>query len=145
MVGNHWPMNKGLMIFSALMIVVADAAATSAAAQDEAYQRRQRDLIALSTVFGKLHHFRRLCQPGRESQLWRDRMKEVIDYEEPPATTRAAMIKGFNLGFKAVEKDYQTCNRRVDDLATDEASRGEAIIASLKAPLYRTRQGSNAR
>jgi len=104
-------------------------------AQEESYKRRQSNLVELSTVFGKLHHLRRLCEGRREEQLWRDYMKNVIELEDPASETRLAMINGFNLGFKSAQQGFDRCSRRVEGISADEAARGEEIIAALRAPL----------
>lgn len=122
----------------ALGLIVSLAATQDVSAQDEGYKRRQSNLVALSTVFGRLHHLRRLCVSRREDQLWRDHMKQVIELEDPVSQTRAAMIDGFNAGFNSAQRNYDRCTRQVEELAAEEAIRGEAVAASLQAPLFRS-------
>jgi len=102
----------------------------------EAYQQRQSDLISLSSIFGELHHIRRHCEPRFEGDLWRNRMKKLIDLEEPQATAREKMVAGFNKGYRKAQKRFSTCDRRARDYAAGRAAQGDAIITRLTAPLY---------
>ena len=66
---------KRLLIFLFAIVFAGPAIAQTA----EDYRRRQADLNALSVVFGELHHIRRHCEPRREADLWRNRMKRMVE------------------------------------------------------------------
>ena len=108
-----------------------------AAAQDfEAYQQRQKDLVALSGVFGALHHLRRTCEPRREADRWRERMKQLVELEEPQTALREEMVGSFNAQYRNAQRRYLVCDRRARDRAASQALRGDDLVARLTAPLY---------
>lgn len=121
----------------AFAIAISLAGAVSAAAEGyEDYRQRQEDLTALSAIFGDLHHIRRYCEPRAEADVWRERMKTVIDLEAPLPEARQEMISAFNRAYRAAQRRYPACNRRARDYAAAQALRADAIIARLTAPLY---------
>ncbi len=112
---------------------------TIAAAQDlQAYQQRQRDLAALSELFGELHHIRRTCEPRYEADTWRDQMKKLLELEEPQASEREAMVQRFNKGYRGAQRRFPACDRRARDYAAGRAEQGEAIVARLTESLKQT-------
>ncbi|GJL91089.1 TIGR02301 family protein [Hyphococcus sp.] len=120
--------------FFAVLILAAAAAAAPApaVAQDlEAYQQRQQDLSALAELFGELHHLRRTCDPSFEADVWRERMKKLIDLEEPQASEREALVQQFNKGYRAAQSRYPSCDRRARDYAAARAAQGDAVVDRL--------------
>ncbi len=111
-------------------------AASGAAAQTyERYQQRQDDLYALSSIFGELHHIRRTCEPRLEADIWRERMKSLVDLEEPAPDARNEMVARFNKGYRAAQQHFPSCDRRARDHAAARAALGGEIVARLTAPL----------
>lgn len=111
-------------------------AASAAGAQTfDDYQLRQADLAALSSVFGELHHIRRTCEPRFEADVWRERMKKLVDLEEPQPAAREQMVAAFNKGYRAAQQHFPSCTRSARDHAAARAARGDAIVARLTAPL----------
>ena len=92
---------------SAGFAALALAGFSAAGAQDlETYQQRQRDLEALAGLFGELHHLRRTCDPQFEADTWRDRMKTLIELEEPQDAEREALVQEFNKGYRNAQRAY---------------------------------------
>ena len=117
---------------AAIGALIAPATAQLGAAD---YAKRQRDLVALAGVFGELHHIRRLCEPRRESEVWRERMKSLVNLESPTAKVRQNMVSAFNDGFRRAESQFRECRRSAEDYAAARAVDGEAIVLRLMAPL----------
>lgn len=130
-------MRSVIAITLAAITLVSTVASTHATAQDFAsYQQRQKDLVAISAVFGVLHHIRRTCEPRFEGDLWRERMKRLVELEEPQAAGQQEMVASFNKAYRDAQRRYVVCDRRARDQAALRAQQGDDIIARLTAPLY---------
>lgn len=125
----------------ALFAVLA-ALAAPAAAQDIDYQQRARDLELLAGAFGELHHIRRMCEPRRESEIWRNRMRRLVELEQPPTTLRDRMVQAFNSGFRNAEQRFPYCDRDARDRAAAVAVDADEAVRRLAAPLYAAMAGS---
>jgi uncharacterized protein (TIGR02301 family) len=113
-------------------------AAAPLAAQKIDYAQRARDLEALSGIFGELHHIRRMCEPQREGEIWRDRMRKLVELESPQPALHERMVAAFNDGFYGAETKFPYCDRDARDYAAARASEGDALTARLAAPLYQS-------
>jgi len=134
-------MKRGLAIMMTLLFAGLTAglpAGAARAAGYEDYRQRQQDLAALAGVFGDLHHIRRQCEPRAEADVWRERMKTLIDLEAPLPDARQAMITAFNRAYGAARRRYPVCNRRARDYAAAQSERAEIIVARLVRPLHET-------
>ncbi|MEZ5891841.1 MAG: TIGR02301 family protein [Parvularculaceae bacterium] len=121
---------------AALTLLAAPAFVAGAAAQDfESYQQRQKDLTSLATLFGELHHLRRTCDPRYEADVWRERMKKLLELEEPQENEREALVGAFNKGYRAAQSRYPACTRKARDYAASRAVQGDTIVERLAAPL----------
>lgn len=110
--------------------------ASPALAQTAAdYRQRQQDLVELASVFGELHHIRRLCEPRFEGDVWRERMKKLVELEQPQFEAREEMVKKFNAAYRSAGNRFLNCDRRARDYAAKRALFGESIIARLSVPL----------
>ncbi len=65
-------------------------------------------LLRLSEILGAVHYLRELCGAD-EGQLWRDRMRELIDAEGASALRRARLTRSFNKGYQGYSRTYRTC------------------------------------
>ncbi len=120
-----------------IFLVFAAAAPAPLLAQDlEVYQQRQRDLSALAELFGELHHLRRTCDPRFEGDVWRERMKKLLDLEEPQTSEREALVQQFNKGYRAAQSRYPSCDRRARDYAAARAAQGDVVVDRLRAALH---------
>lgn len=127
-----------MVIAFALGAVTTVGAATGAAAQPQsadAYQQRQSDLIELASVFGEMHHIRRSCAPRIEGDVWRERMKRLVDLEQPGAEAREQMVQRFNEGYRNAGDHFPVCDRRARDHAAGRAIFARRIVDRLSAPL----------
>lgn len=113
------------------------ALASSALAADKIdYEQRGRDLELLAGAFGELHHIRRLCEPRREAEIWRDRMRRLVELEQPQPTLRDRMVQAFNSGFHNAESQYPYCDRDARDHAAAVAVSADEAVQRLAQPLY---------
>ena len=137
-------MKKTAVILVPLYVFLEAAAALyvflvapSALAQTaEEYKRRQGDLTELAAIFGDLHNIRRHCEPQLEADAWRNRMKRIIELEQPKDAQRQEMIAAFNKAYQKSRKRFPQCNRRAKDFAAQRAASAQPIIERLTAPLY---------
>jgi uncharacterized protein (TIGR02301 family) len=118
-------------IFLALAALTLGGISAATAQDLETYRQRQRDLEVLAGLFGELHHLRRTCDPRLEADTWRERMKKLIELEEPQA-----LVQAFNTGYRDAQRRYPRCDRRARDYAASRAAQGEPVIARLTAPLH---------
>lgn len=123
-----------------ILLVLTMISALPAAAQDE-YEARRAALTGLSRIFGELHHIRRLCEPGREGDIWRDRMKGLIDLEQPSFDLRDEMVGSFNDGYSSAQSRFANCDRDAEDYAAARALTGEALVSNLTMSLYEAGRG----
>ena len=100
---NRW---RGAICALALAVCVAvPAVAQQANLENRPYDDR---LLRLSEVLGAVHFLRELCG-GSDGQLWRDRMRELMDAEGTSATRRIKLTKSFNAGYRSYSRTYATC------------------------------------
>ncbi len=118
---------------AAALILAGETSAQSQSADE--YQQRQRDLIELASVFGEMHHIRRICEPRLESDIWRERMKRLVDLEQPGFEAREEMVKRFNEGYRNAGDHFRTCDRRARDHAAGRAIYARRLVGRLSAPL----------
>ena len=65
-------------------------------------------LMRLSEILGAVHYLRELCGAD-EGQLWRDRMRDLIEAEGTTALRRARLTRSFNKGYQGYSRTYRTC------------------------------------
>jgi uncharacterized protein (TIGR02301 family) len=120
-----------------LLLSVLTLLAGPLAAQPIDYEARAQDLTTLARAFGGLHHIRRMCEPRRESEIWRDRMRRLIELEQPPAALHQDMVAAFNDSFREAERRFPYCDRDARDYAASLAAEGDEAASRLVVPLYR--------
>jgi uncharacterized protein (TIGR02301 family) len=64
-------------------------------------------LNRLAEILGAVHYLRELCG-SNDGQLWRDRMREILDGEGSSALRRAKLARSFNNGYRSYSH-YQSC------------------------------------
>lgn len=124
-----------------LFLILALAPAPVVA--QESYDARQAALSGLSGIFGELHHIRRLCEPAAEGDAWRNRMKRLIDLEQPSFDLREQMVAAFNNGYRAAQERFFQCDGSAQDYAAARATAGDALVSNLTAPLYAAERGED--
>ncbi len=65
-------------------------------------------LMRLAEILGAVHYLRELCS-AKDGQIWRDRMKELLDTEGGTAIRRARLTRSFNQGYRSYRRTYVTC------------------------------------
>gem|GEM_PF-4163183 len=79
-----------------------------------------------------------MCEPRREADSWRNRMKKLVELEEPSTTHHVKMVDAFNNSYKTAQRRYDYCDRDAEDYAAARAAQGDAIVGQLMAPLYQS-------
>lgn len=125
-----------------ILIILTVFLSLPAAAEDD-YEARRAALTGLSRIFGELHHIRRLCEPEREGDFWRERMKSLIALEQPSFDLREEMVGSFNDGYASAQSRFPYCDRGAEDYAAARALAGEAIVSNLTGPLYEAERGED--
>jgi uncharacterized protein (TIGR02301 family) len=106
-------MRKRARVWSCAAAAAAMAAATTSPApaqfaatpDSKPYDER---LMRLSEIMGAVHYLRELCG-ANDGQLWRDRMKELMDAEGSSALRRAKLTRSFNNGYRSYSRTYNSC------------------------------------
>jgi uncharacterized protein (TIGR02301 family) len=65
-------------------------------------------LMRLSEILGAVHYLRELCG-ANDGQLWRERMRELMDAEGSTALRRARLTRSFNSGYRSYSRTYNSC------------------------------------
>ena len=103
-----WPRSGG--VCAAMIVALALVLAAAATEGAEAQETRPYDekLIRLSGLLGAVHYLRELCG-AEDGQLWRDRMRELLDAEGTTALRKARLTRSFNKGYQGYSRTYRTC------------------------------------
>jgi uncharacterized protein (TIGR02301 family) len=115
-----------------LLALFAAAMASGAAAQGTATDTRPYDdkLMRLCEILGAVHYLRELCG-ANEGQIWRDRMKELMDTEGSSALRRARLTRSFNNGYRSYSRTYNTCSASAQTAINRFLAEGAEIAANL--------------
>ena len=89
------------------MLVIA-LAGWQAAAQPSDVKPYDDKLARLAEILGAVHYLRELCG-NSDGQLWRDRMREIVESEGSSPLRRAKLTKSFNDGYRSYSRTYQAC------------------------------------
>lgn len=112
------------------------AAGTGARAQD-AEKTYGDQLLRLAEILGVIHHLRDICG-ANEGQLWRGKMLEMLDVEDPPGQFRARLIAAFNAGYRGYRRTYLSCTASAktaeNRFLTEGAQIASELTISLAAP-----------
>ncbi|WP_421859449.1 TIGR02301 family protein [Oricola sp.] len=87
------------------------------------------DLLRLAEVLGSVHYLRNLC--GEESNLWRERMQEMLTVENPEPLRRSRMIASFNRGYRSFDSVYVSCTRQALDAIDRYMKEGAEITRNI--------------
>jgi len=89
-------------------------------------------LMRLSEILGAVHYLRELCG-ANDGQLWRDRMKELMDAEGSTALRRARLSRSFNSGYRSYSRTYNNCTPSAQTAITKFLAEGAELADALKA------------
>jgi uncharacterized protein (TIGR02301 family) len=92
--------------FAALLSLAPAVSAQGFAPETRPYDDK---LLRLSEILGAVHYLRELCG-ANDGQLWRDRMRELMDTEGSSALRRAKLTRGFNNGYRSYSRTYSSCS-----------------------------------
>jgi uncharacterized protein (TIGR02301 family) len=87
-------------------------------------------LLRLSDILGSVHFLRELCGHS-DGQLWRDKMRELMDAEGSSALRRAKLSRGFNSGYRNYGRSYTTCTPSAETATTRLITEGAEIAETL--------------
>ena len=79
-----------------------------AVAQPSEMKPYDEKLVRLSEILGAVHYLRELCG-SNDGQLWRERMRDLVDGEGSSPMRRAKLTKSFNDGYRSYSRTYQSC------------------------------------
>jgi uncharacterized protein (TIGR02301 family) len=108
------------------------AAATGALAQSSPSETKPYDdkLLRLCEILGAVHYLRELCG-ANDGQLWRDRMKELMDTEGSSALRRAKLTRSFNNGYRSYSRTYNNCSSSAQTAVNRFLAEGAEIANGL--------------
>ena len=99
---------RSLGCSSLLMATALGLAAPVPAAAQTDTKPYDEKLFRLSEILGAVHYLRELCG-GNDGQIWRERMKELMDAEGSSALRRAKLTRSFNNGYRSYSRTYNSC------------------------------------
>jgi uncharacterized protein (TIGR02301 family) len=117
----------GLAVRLALASTVFFAVASARAQDDKPYDER---LMRLSEILGAVHYLRELCG-NSDGQLWRERMRDIMDGEGSSALRRAKLTRSFNTGYRSYSRTYQTCTPSAQTAIERFLSEGTQLADAL--------------
>lgn len=98
----------GRAVASTVLAVSLAAGPVAAAPASEDAKPYDDKLMRLAEILGAVHYLRELCS-ANDGQLWRERMKELLDTEGATALRRARLTRSFNQGYRSYRRTYVTC------------------------------------
>lgn len=88
------------------------------------------EMLRLAEILGALHYLRTLCGAD-EGQIWRDKMQELIEKEEPTEERRAQLTARFNRGFRGFREVYRECTAAAAAAANRYRLQGIGLAAGI--------------
>ena len=92
----------------ALVVLCLSGVVQAARAQQADSKPYDDKLTRLSEILGAVHYLRELCG-NNDGQLWRDRMRDLVESEGTTSARRARLSKSFNDGYRSYSRTYQSC------------------------------------
>lgn len=111
----------------ALMAAALMLATTASAQDNKPYDDK---LLRLSEILGAVHYLRELCG-ANDGQLWRDRIKDLIDAESFSALRRARLTRSFNQGYASYSRTYRACTPSAQTAVNRFLTEGAQIADGL--------------
>jgi uncharacterized protein (TIGR02301 family) len=91
-------------------------------------------LMRLSEIVGAVHYLRELCG-ANDGQVWRERMREIIEAEGSNAMRRARLTRSFNQGYYSYSKTHKICTTTaqtaISRFMSEGAQLSEALVKSV--------------
>jgi len=125
------PTPRSAVILSALLAWSWLALAVPAAAQPMQDAKPYDDrLMRLSEILGAVHYLRELCG-ANDGQLWRERMRELMEAEGSTALRRARLTRSFNNGYRSYARTYSSCTGPAQTAITRFLSEGAELADAM--------------
>ena len=119
-----------LLMTLTLTPVGAQPRAQGAATQTLENRPYDEKLMRLTEILGAVHFLRELCG-GTDGQLWRDRMRELIEAEGTSALRKSRLTRSFNNGYRSYSRTYQTCTPSAQTAVTKFMAEAAEIADTL--------------
>ena len=116
--------------FSLLCMTAVWLAASPVSAAPPEVRPYDDKLLRISEILGAVHYLRELCG-ANEGQIWRDRMRELVDAEGYSALRRARLTRAFNQGYRSYSRTYNTCSPSAQTAITRFLSEGTQLSEGL--------------
>lgn len=124
---QHIILACGIVLLAAIPAHGATAQPAIGSPDNKPYDER---LMRLSEILGAVHYLRELCG-ANDGQLWRDRMRELMDSEGSSALRRAKLTQSFNNGYRSYSRTYNSCTASAQTAITRFLSEGAEIADGL--------------
>jgi uncharacterized protein (TIGR02301 family) len=128
---GHSTVGRTAMAGALLLAVTMASVSPAQAVDNKPYDDR---LFRLSEILGAVHYLRELCS-ANDGQLWRERMKELMDAEGSSALRRARLTRSFNQGYRSYSRTYTTCTpsaqTAIERFLTEGAQISEALVKNV--------------
>ena len=118
-------------LLAALLVVCMISGSIGPAHAQQADTKPYDDkLTRLAEILGAVHFLRELCG-STDGQLWRDRMREIIETEGATALRKAKLTRSFNAGYRSYNRTYQTCTPTAQTAISRFLAEGVQIADTL--------------
>ncbi|MEZ5853742.1 MAG: TIGR02301 family protein [Hyphomicrobiaceae bacterium] len=87
-------------------------------------------LARLSEILGAVHYLRELCGQN-DRQLWRERMRDILQSDGGSALRRAMLARKFNDGYRSYSRTYQSCTPTAQTAIGRYLAEGAQIAEAL--------------
>lgn len=84
----------------------------------------------LANILGSVHFLRTLCG-DEDAELWRTKMNEIIDAQNPNEADRRILIAQFNGGYRAFEATYRQCTPAAEVATRRYLEEGAALSREI--------------
>jgi uncharacterized protein (TIGR02301 family) len=129
MQNSRFPPLRLIGAMAALAAASVGAFGQSAIAPPDSKPYDER-LMRLSEVLGAVHYLRELCG-ANDGQLWRERMRELMEAEGSSALRRAKLTRSFNNGYRSYSRTYNSCTTSAQTAITLFLTEGADIADGL--------------
>jgi uncharacterized protein (TIGR02301 family) len=124
---SYWLHVCGAALITAATAGGATGQSALGAADSRPYDDR---LMRLSEILGAVHYLRELCG-ANDGQVWRDRMRELMDAEGSTALRRAKLTRSFNSGYRSYSRTYNSCTPSAQTAISRFLAEGTEIADGL--------------
>ena len=121
-------------MWAALTVAVLISVPGAVSAQQPDTKPYDDKLMRLSEILGAVHYLRELCG-NNDGQLWRDRMRELLDSEGGSSARRAKLSRSFNDGYRSYSRTYQSCSQTaqlaIDRFLAEGAQLADTLVKTV--------------